>query len=128
MVVARSSPSSLLRWLTLGAVAMALGVLAVMQAGAVGAAAPADCIPINYTTCVSNGTFYTNGNPTSTVTTTAYVVPSYSYGYTPPTRLPPPPTLSRTHTPRRAAVTSSVPIRIPATAVASSMSGMRAGI
>src|SRR5690348_2197864 len=42
MVVARSSPSSFLRWLTLGAVAVTLGALALTQAGAVGAAAPSD--------------------------------------------------------------------------------------
>src|SRR6476661_508672 len=68
----------MLRWLMLGAVAVVLAILALTRAGAVGAAAPADCIPINYTTCVSNGVFYTNGNPTSSVTQT-YVAPSYSY-------------------------------------------------
>lgn len=60
-----------LRWsprlLTLGAAGVSLLVIALGGIGSVGATSPADCIPINYTTCVANGVYYTNGLPTTAV-------------------------------------------------------------
>jgi hypothetical protein len=74
----RDMPLPVQRWLILGVVSFMLIVLALSRAGVVGAAAPANCIPVNYTTCMSNGVYYSNGNPTTSVATT-YIVP-YSYG------------------------------------------------
>jgi len=79
----------LVRWLILGA-ALGLCLLALSRAPAVGAAAPANCIPINQTSCLSNGIIYTNGTPTAnigqpnSVVVPGYVVPGIaypSYGY-----------------------------------------------
>lgn len=100
MLVGRSSPLAavpaprpdrdtllpLLRWLILGA-ALGLSVLALSRASAVGAQAPADCIPINQTSCFSNGVIYTNGTPTANIglpssnVVPGYVVPGIAYPY-----------------------------------------------
>jgi hypothetical protein len=79
----------LLRWLILGA-ALGLCVLALSHADRVGAAAPANCIPINQTSCLSNGVIYTNGTATTNIGLPgSTVIPGYavpfvgypSYGY-----------------------------------------------
>lgn len=79
----------LLRWLILGA-ALGLCILALSRADRVGAAAPANCIPINQTSCLSNGVIYTNGTPTANIGTPgSTVIPGYAvpvvgypfYGY-----------------------------------------------
>ncbi len=68
----------LLRWLILGA-ALGLCLLALNRADAVGAAAPANCIPINQTSCLSNGVIYTNGTATATIgQPNSIVLPSYA--------------------------------------------------
>lgn len=95
MLVGRSAPPALavphpdreilrplLRALILGA-ALGLGILVLSRAESVGAQAPANCIPINQTSCFSNGVIYTNGVPTAnigqpnSVVVPGYVVPSY---------------------------------------------------
>ncbi len=79
-----------LRWLILGA-AIALCIVALSRAHAVGAAAPANCIPINQTSCLSNGVIYTNGTPTANIGLPGSIVlpgyavpfvgyPSYGFG------------------------------------------------
>ena len=74
----------LLRWLILGA-AIGLCLIILVRAEAVGAAAPPGCIPINQTSCLSNGIIYTNGVATmnigqpNSVVVPGYVVPAY-YG------------------------------------------------
>jgi len=79
----------LLRWLILGA-ALGLCILALSRADRVGAAAPANCIPINQTSCLSNGVIYTNGTPTANIGLPgSTVIPGYAvpfvgyptYGY-----------------------------------------------
>jgi hypothetical protein len=79
----------LLRWLILG-VALGLCILALSHADAVGAQAPANCNPINQTSCLSNGVIYTNGTATAniglpnSVVLPGYIVPGIaypSYGY-----------------------------------------------
>src|SRR5438067_1030566 len=78
----RCSP---LRRLALGAVTLVLIVLALGSAASVGATAPAGCVPVNYTTCLSNGVYYVNGVPAATIAT-AYAspytgIPGYATGY-----------------------------------------------
>lgn len=79
--LAATDPRTLLRtlrWLVLGAASLALVILAFSHVSTVGAAAPADCVPVNYTTCFSNGVYYTNGNPSATINPTySYVAPTY---------------------------------------------------
>ena len=76
----------LLRWLIFGA-ALGLCMLALSHADAVGAQAPANCIPINQTSCLSNGVIYTNGTATAniglpnSVVLPGYIVPPIAYGY-----------------------------------------------
>ncbi len=85
MLVARSAPRPdhgtflpLLRWLILGA-ALGLCIIALGRAGAVGAQSPANCIPINQTSCLSNGVIYTNGTPTANIgQPNSVVVPGYA--------------------------------------------------
>lgn len=62
----------LVRWAVLGAAGVVALILALSHGMAAGAAAPvayqANCIPINYTTCVTNGTAFANGNVGTVVT------------------------------------------------------------
>lgn len=80
----RASFLPLLRWLILGA-ALALCIVALSRADAVGAQAPANCIPINQTSCLSNGVIYTNGTATAniglpnSVVLPGYIVPGITY-------------------------------------------------
>lgn len=57
------------RRLVLGAATLALVILTLGSAASVGATAPAGCVPINYTTCLSNGVYYVNGAPVATIPT-----------------------------------------------------------
>lgn len=71
----------LLRFLILGA-ALGLCILALSRADRVGAVAPADCIPINQTSCLSNGVIYTNGAPTANIGTPgSTVIPGYAFPF-----------------------------------------------
>ncbi|MDQ2785662.1 MAG: hypothetical protein M3Y58_11750, partial [Chloroflexota bacterium] len=62
---------SLLHWAVLGAAGVIALILALTHSAAAGAQAPANCIPINYGTCVVNGAAYTTGTVGNT-----YVAPN----------------------------------------------------
>lgn len=77
----RATLLPLLRLLIFGAALGLLCLLALSRAAAVGAAAPANCIPINQTSCLSNGVIYTNGAPTANIgLPNSTVVPGYAVG------------------------------------------------
>ncbi len=84
---ARDASRSLLRWAAVGAASAILFVLAMIQGGSVGAAAPTtydNPVCINYTTCYPTGaptttTTTTNGLPGNAVVST-YVDPRYCNG------------------------------------------------
>lgn len=61
----------LLRWAVLGAAGVIALILALTHSTVAGAQAPANCIPINYGTCVVNGTAFTTGT-----VGTPYVAPN----------------------------------------------------
>ena len=61
----------LLRWAVLGAAGVIALILALTHSTVAGAQAPANCIPINYGTCVVNGTAFTTGT-----VGTSYVAPN----------------------------------------------------
>jgi len=88
VATARDSSRSLLRWAIVGAASAILFVLAMMQGGSVGAAAPAtydNTVCINFTTCyptaatTSTATTTTTGIPGNAVVST-YVDPRYCDG------------------------------------------------
>ena len=58
------------RWLVFGAAALVALILALSHGMTASAQTPTNCIPINYTMCVTNGTSFTNvGTTTTTVNT-----------------------------------------------------------
>lgn len=61
----------LLRWAVLGVAGVIALILALTHSTVAGAQAPANCIPINYGTCVVNGTAFTTGT-----VGTPYVAPN----------------------------------------------------
>ena len=71
-----------LRWAIFAAAALALCALALSRAGAVRADAPTNCIPINYTTCVTYGGFYGSApayGGSYVAPNTSYVAPGTAY-------------------------------------------------
>ncbi len=60
----------MLRWAVLGAAGVIALILALTHSTVAGAQAPANCIPINFGTCVANGTAYSTGTVGTNVGTT----------------------------------------------------------
>ncbi len=71
VAMTRDASRSLLRWAVLGAAGVIALILALTHSTVAGAQAPANCIPINYGTCVVNGTAFTTGT-----VGTSYVAPN----------------------------------------------------
>ncbi len=69
-VMPTSVGRGLLRWAVLGAVGVIALILALTHSTVAGAQAPANCIPINFGTCVANGTAYSTGTVGTNVGTT----------------------------------------------------------
>jgi len=61
VAMTRDASRSVLRWAVLGAAGVIALILALTHSTVAGAQAPANCIPINYGTCVVNGTAFSTG-------------------------------------------------------------------